>query len=100
MTMNVASGIDVHPHVVSENFPAYLGGKVPAQWPDGAGARMSPPRDDRWQELPDGVRSLLDFHDPMPVPRLGDAGLEHAAIAQILHCNAERYLDLAQGPRS
>ena len=26
-------GLDVHSHVVPDNFPAYLGSKVPAQWP-------------------------------------------------------------------
>lgn len=33
-----ACGIDIHAHVVPENFPAYLGSKVPAQWPSMAPA--------------------------------------------------------------
>jgi aminocarboxymuconate-semialdehyde decarboxylase len=36
--LNTARGIDVHSHVVPENFPAYLGGKMPAQWPSMAPA--------------------------------------------------------------
>lgn len=31
-------GIDVHAHVVPENFPAYIGAKVPADWPSMAPA--------------------------------------------------------------
>ncbi len=31
-------GIDVHAHVVPENFPAYLGSAMPALWPSTAGA--------------------------------------------------------------
>lgn len=31
-------GIDIHAHVVPENFPSYLGSKVPAQWPSMAPA--------------------------------------------------------------
>jgi aminocarboxymuconate-semialdehyde decarboxylase len=34
-----ACGIDIHAHVVPENFPAYLGSKVPAQWPSMAPSR-------------------------------------------------------------
>ncbi|MDM0111285.1 amidohydrolase family protein [Variovorax sp. J22R133] len=29
-------GVDIHAHVVPESFPAYLGSKVPAQWPSTA----------------------------------------------------------------
>ena len=32
-------GIDVHAHVVPENFPAYIGSKVPADWPSMAPAQ-------------------------------------------------------------
>jgi aminocarboxymuconate-semialdehyde decarboxylase len=34
-----ACGIDVHSHVVPENFPAYLGSKAPADWPSMAAAQ-------------------------------------------------------------
>ena len=34
-----ACGIDAHAHVVPENFPAYLGAKVPADWPSMAAAQ-------------------------------------------------------------
>lgn len=34
-----ACGIDVHAHVVPENFPAYLGSKAPADWPSMAAAQ-------------------------------------------------------------
>ena len=32
-------GVDVHSHVVPENFPAYIGGTVPADWPSMAAAQ-------------------------------------------------------------
>src|SRR5690348_2601221 len=31
-------GIDTHAHVVPENFPAYVGAKLPADWPSMAAA--------------------------------------------------------------
>ncbi|CAN5331388.1 hypothetical protein BH10PSE18_BH10PSE18_40520 [soil metagenome] len=31
--LRCACGIDVHAHVVPENFPAYLGSRAPADWP-------------------------------------------------------------------
>src|SRR4051812_33293809 len=31
-------GIDIHAHVVPENFPAYLGARIPAEWPSMAPA--------------------------------------------------------------
>ncbi|KAF1018727.1 MAG: hypothetical protein GAK30_03529 [Paracidovorax wautersii] len=31
-------GIDVHSHVVPENFPAYIGARLPAEWPSMAAA--------------------------------------------------------------
>ncbi len=34
-----ACGIDTHAHVVPENFPAYIGSKVPADWPSMATAQ-------------------------------------------------------------
>lgn len=34
-----ACGIDTHAHVVPENFPAYIGNKVPADWPSMAAAQ-------------------------------------------------------------
>ena len=37
-TLRCACGIDVHAHVVPENFPAYLGSKVPSDWPSMAPA--------------------------------------------------------------
>lgn len=39
--MNIQSctcGIDIHAHVVPENFPAYLGARIPAEWPSMAPA--------------------------------------------------------------
>lgn len=33
-----ACGVDVHAHVVPERFPAYIGSKLPAQWPSTAAA--------------------------------------------------------------
>lgn len=36
-----ACGIDVHAHVVPSEFPAYLGNKVPADWPSTAAAPMA-----------------------------------------------------------
>lgn len=36
--MACACGIDVHAHVVPENFPSYLGGPAPAGWPSMAPA--------------------------------------------------------------
>jgi aminocarboxymuconate-semialdehyde decarboxylase len=37
-TMTCRCGVDVHAHVVPRNFPAYLGSKLPAQWPSMAPA--------------------------------------------------------------
>ncbi len=34
-----ACGIDTHAHVVPENFPAYIGNKVPTDWPSMAAAQ-------------------------------------------------------------
>lgn len=34
-----ACGVDVHAHVVPENFPAYIGNQVPADWPSMAPAQ-------------------------------------------------------------
>ncbi|MDM0049424.1 amidohydrolase family protein [Variovorax sp. J22R115] len=36
--LRCACGIDVHAHMVPAEFPAYLGSKVPAQWPSTAAA--------------------------------------------------------------
>lgn len=47
-----------------------------------------------------GTDYPFNFHDRAPVARLVDAGLEPAAMEQILHSNAERFLGLVQGPRS
>lgn len=38
MRPTCSCGIDVHAHVVPENFPAYLGSAMPALWPSSAGA--------------------------------------------------------------
>ncbi len=45
-----------------------------------------------------GTDYPFNFHDPTPVSRLIDAGLEAAEIDQIVHSNAETFLGLAQGP--
>jgi aminocarboxymuconate-semialdehyde decarboxylase len=37
--MTCRCGLDVHAHVVPQDFPAYLGSKVPAQWPSMAPAQ-------------------------------------------------------------
>jgi aminocarboxymuconate-semialdehyde decarboxylase len=34
----LSCGVDVHAHVVPENFPHYIGGKLPAEWPSMAPA--------------------------------------------------------------
>ena len=47
-----------------------------------------------------GTDYLFNFHDQTPVARLVDAGLEPAAIQQILLSNAERLIRLVQGPLS
>jgi aminocarboxymuconate-semialdehyde decarboxylase len=39
MTASCACGIDVHAHVVPEHFPAYIGSKMPADWPSMAAAQ-------------------------------------------------------------
>lgn len=41
MNMQAACGcgIDVHAHVVPENFPSYIGGRMPADWPSMAPAQ-------------------------------------------------------------
>ncbi|MBO9513214.1 MAG: amidohydrolase [Variovorax sp.] len=76
-------GIDVHAHVVPENFPRYIGSKVPADWPSMAPAQAchrhvmisgkvyrtvsdacwSTPR--RLQDLP-GMGLALQVVSPMP----------------------------------
>jgi len=121
--MDVARGIDVHSHVVPENFPSYLGTQVPAQWPSMAPAHACHRRvmiegknyrtvsDLCWDAASSGClfgtsRLLIgtdypfNFHDRAPVARLVDAGLEPAAMEQILHSNAERFLGLVQGSLS
>jgi len=47
-----------------------------------------------------GTGYPFNFHDQTPVARLVDAGLEPAAMEQILHSNAARFLGLVQGPLS
>jgi aminocarboxymuconate-semialdehyde decarboxylase len=37
--LRCACGIDTHAHVVPENFPAYVGSKLPADWPSMAAAQ-------------------------------------------------------------
>jgi aminocarboxymuconate-semialdehyde decarboxylase len=37
--MRCACGIDAHAHVIPENFPAYIGSKVPGDWPSMAPAQ-------------------------------------------------------------
>jgi aminocarboxymuconate-semialdehyde decarboxylase len=37
--LRCACGIDTHAHVIPENFPAYLGAQVPADWPSMAAAQ-------------------------------------------------------------
>lgn len=37
-TSSCTCGIDVHAHVVPENFPSYIGDKLPAEWPSMAPA--------------------------------------------------------------
>jgi len=39
--LRCACGIDVHAHVVPAQFPSYVGGKLPAQWPSTAAAPES-----------------------------------------------------------
>ncbi|MCG2592381.1 amidohydrolase [Ramlibacter sp. XY19] len=38
-TMRCACGIDAHAHVIPENFPAYIGSKLPGDWPSMAPAQ-------------------------------------------------------------
>ncbi len=96
-------GIDVHAHVVPENFPRYLGSAVPADWPS-----MAPAQDchrgvmisgkvyrtvsDRCWDVPRRLADLpetgLDLQVVSPMPELLSYWMNAAEAQQLL-----RYLN-------
>ena len=107
-------GLDVHSHVVPENFPAYLGSKTPAQWPSMApahechrsvtiaGKLYRTVSDKAWttaRRLADLPSMGLKRQAISPMPELLSYWMEAADALQLLHYLNERIATMVDESR-
>jgi aminocarboxymuconate-semialdehyde decarboxylase len=99
MRLRCGCGIDTHAHVVPENFPAYLGAAIPADWPSMApahachrnvmiaGKNYRTVSDKCWdvaRRLEDLVEMELDLQAVSPMPELLSYWMGAADAQQLL----------------
>ena len=107
LSSSCACGIDVHAHVVPENFPAYLGSAAPADWPSMAPAHachrsvMIAGKNyravvDKCWDTARRLEDLVGLGAVPPLDAIAAAVPGEAAREFMMFGNARRFLGLAQ----